>query len=35
MKEQYGDKIYKTLQYERIICSGILWGTADKFLELT
>ena len=34
MKHQYGVKIYEKLKDERIICSGTIWGTPDKFLEL-
>ena len=31
----YGEDIYKTLQYERVICIGTIWGTPDKFYELS
>ena len=34
MKHQYGVKIYEKLKNKRIICSGTLWKTADKFSEL-
>ena len=30
-----GDKIYKMIKNERIICIGSLWGTIDKFLEFS
>jgi hypothetical protein len=29
-----GEKMHKTIQNERIICAGTIWGTLDKFLEL-
>ena len=34
MKAQYGDRIYEILKNEKIICSGTIWGTVDKFYEL-
>ena len=34
MKNQYGKKIYEKLKNKTIICSGTIWGTVDKFLEL-
>ena len=34
MENQYGNDIYNILKNETIICSGTIWGTADKFLEL-
>ena len=34
MKAQYGDKIYEILKNEKIICSGTIWGTVDRFYEL-
>lgn len=27
----YGEKLYKTIENERIICLSIVWGTTDKF----
>ena len=33
MKNQYGDKIYEQIKNEKIICSGVIWGTVDKFYE--
>ena len=30
-----GEENYKTIQNERIICIGTLWGTIDKFLEFS
>jgi len=35
MKNQYGIQIYEEIKNERAICSGTIWGTADKFYELT
>ena len=29
----YGEDIYKSIENERIICVGTIWGTADKFSE--
>ena len=34
MKNQYGNIIYEELKNKRIICSGTIWGTIDKFYEL-
>lgn len=34
MKHQYGKEIYEELKNKAIICSGTIWGTIDKFLEL-
>jgi len=34
MKNQYGKEIYEELKNKTIICSGTIWGTVDKFLEL-
>ena len=34
MKNQYGEKIYEEVKHEKIICSGTIWGTIDKFYEL-
>ena len=34
MKTQYGKEIYERLKNKTIICSGTIWGTSDKFLEL-
>ena len=34
LKEQYGEEIYEELKNKTIICSGTIWGTVDKFLEL-
>ena len=31
----FGQDLYKKVENERIICSGTIWGTADKFLQLT
>lgn len=31
----YGEDIFKTLQNERIICVGTVWGTIDKFYEFS
>ena len=33
MKNQYGKKIYEEIKNERIICSGTILGTIDKFYE--
>ena len=30
-----GEEIYKTIQNQRIICVGSIWGTVDKFLEFS
>ena len=30
----FGEDEYKKVENERIICSGTIWGTADKFLQL-
>ena len=30
-----GEEKYKTVQNERIICAGSIWGTLDKFLEFS
>ena len=30
-----GEEKYKIIQNERIICAGTIWGTLDKFLELS
>lgn len=27
----YGEDLYKTISNERIMCSGTIWGTPDKF----
>ena len=35
MKYQYGEEIYEELKNETIICSGTIWGTVDKFYELS
>ena len=34
IKGQYGNEIYEELKNKTIICSGTIWGTVDKFLEL-
>lgn len=34
MKNQYGKEIYEELKNKTIICSGTIWGTVDKFLDL-
>ena len=34
MKNQYGKEIFEELKNKTIICSGTIWGTVDKFLEL-
>ena len=34
IKIQYGEKIYEELKDKQIICSGVIWGTVDKFYEL-
>jgi hypothetical protein len=31
----YGENLYKTLRHKRIICIGTVWGTVDKFTELS
>ena len=31
----YGLEKYKTIEKERIICSGTVWGTVDKFYEFS
>jgi len=31
----YGEKIYKIIKNERIICVGTIWGTTDKFYEFS
>ena len=33
--EVYGEKLYKTIENERIICLGTIWGTPDKFKEFS
>ena len=30
----FGEVLFKSIENERIICSGTIWGTVDKFLEL-
>ena len=35
MKAQYGEKIYEEIKGKKIICSGTIWGTIDKFYEFT
>jgi hypothetical protein len=35
MKYQYGEEIYEELKNKTIICSGTIWGTVDKFYELS
>ena len=34
IKAQYSKEIYGELKNKTIICSGTIWGTVDKFLEL-
>jgi hypothetical protein len=34
MQNQYCKEIYEELKNKSIICSGTIWGTVDKFLEL-
>ena len=29
----YGERLYKNIEHERIICIGTLWGTLDKFIQ--
>ena len=31
----YGNETYESIKNERIICCGSVWGTADKFYQLT
>ena len=31
----YGEDLYKSLRHKRIICAGTVWGTVDKFTELS
>ena len=31
----YGEELYKTIEHERIICVGTIWGTIDKFSEFS
>lgn len=31
----YGEDLYKTIEHERIICVGTIWGTVDKFFEFS
>ena len=31
----YGKNLYKTIEHERIICVGTIWGTVDKFYEFS
>jgi len=31
----YGRELYKTIEKERVICVGTIWGTPDKFLEFS
>ena len=31
--DAYGEDIYKSIENERIICVGTIWGTSDKFSE--
>ena len=33
--DAFGEDIYKTMENERIICGGAVWGTPDKFIELS
>ena len=33
-KYAFGEDIYKEVENERVICSGTIWGTADKFFNL-
>jgi len=33
--EVFGEDIYENIKNERIICSGTIWGTADKFYEFS
>ena len=35
MKHQYGEEMYEELKNKTIICSGTIWGTVDKFYELS
>ena len=35
IKGQYGNEMYEELKNKTIICSGTIWGTVDKFLELS
>ena len=30
----FGEEVYKRVEKKRILCSGTIWGTADKFLQL-
>ena len=31
--EAYGERLHRSIQHERIVCIGTLWGTLDKFME--
>ena len=31
----YGNDIYEAIKHERVICCGTIWGTADKFYEMS
>ena len=33
--DAYGERLHKTIEHERIVCIGTLWGTLDKFLEFS
>ena len=33
--DAYGEDIYKTIENQRIICVGTVWGTIDKFIEFS
>lgn len=35
IKYQYNKDIYEAIKNNRTICSGTIWGTVDKFYELT
>ena len=34
-QHQYGEEMYEELKNKTIICSGTIWGTVDKFYELS
>ena len=35
MINAYGYKLYKTIENQRIICIGTIWGSPDKFLDFS
>lgn len=31
----FGERLHKSIEHERIVCIGTLWGTLDKFMEFS